>query len=241
MKVDSGILKLLTIKHQDSVINSFGNKVIYSTYSAQAVAPTHKDYWGSLRENMRYEVRMRCSDEVGFNHALWFMPEKSREAQRGGAEYNGWPKCGEIDLMETPRDKPNQTTWFTLHSENYYAGGQNKGANGSTYKTADMADMRQWNIYWIELYRDSIVAGVNGDRFFKHVKGDNGNNDWPWNKSDWYFIVTPGISIDPTSWMGVIKPEEWNPNRPPVMEIDWVRVFTNDEYKGANPPKNRFY
>lgn len=238
MKVKDGVVSLLTVIEADSIVNSFGNKVIYSTYSAQTTSPDKVDHWCDFQEGMRYEVRMRCSSEVGFNHALWFMPENSRDSKSGGAQYEGWPKCGEIDLMETPRATPNQTTWFTLHSENWHAGG---GTNGSTYKTADMKSMENWNIYWIELHKDSIVGGVNGDRFFVHHKGDNGNMDWPWDKSGWYFIVTPGVSIDPASWMGAIKPEQWSAQKPPVMQIDWVRVYTNDRYKGVKPPKARYY
>lgn len=241
MKVKNGTVTLKTVIEPDSIVNSFGNKVLYSTYSAQTTKPGAADHWCDFRTGMRYEVRMRCSSELGFNHALWFMPEVSRASEKGGASYTGWPACGEIDLMETPRDKANQTTWFTLHSENWRAGGQAEGAGPSTYKTCDLQSMEDWNIYWIELYQDSIVGGVNGDRFFVHHRGDNGNIDWPWDKSGWYFIVTPGVSIDPKSWMGVIEPEKWNSAKWPFMELDWVRVYTNDQYKGVKPPKVKYY
>ncbi|MEG1896783.1 MAG: hypothetical protein RR217_01205 [Mucinivorans sp.] len=240
-KVKNGTVTLKTFIEADSIVNSFGNKVIYTTYSVQTTSVGSKDHWCDFRTGMRYEVRMRCSSELGFNHALWFMPEVSRLSNKGGAEYQGWPKCGEIDLMETPRNKPNQTTWFTLHSENWRAGGQKDGAGPSTYKTAKLASMENWNIYWIELYKDHIVGGVNGDAFFKHTYGDNGNTDWPWDKSGWYFIMTPGLSITPDSWMGAIEPEKWDPKHPPMMEVDWIRVYTNDEYKGVEPPKVKFY
>lgn len=235
--VEDGILHLRTIKHQDSIVNSFGNKVIYSTYSIQGVTPQHDDFWGGLSENMRFEVRMKCSDEVGFNHALWFMPEKSRSAKQGGAEYKGWPACGEIDLMETPRPEKNNTTWFTLHSENFYAGSD----NGSTYATLDLQDMSQWHIYWVELTPNSMKGGVNGDCFFERVRDSNGNLDWPWDKDFWYFIMTPGISISPDSWMGVIDPDSWNESVPPYMQVDWLRIYVNDDFREMEAPKQHYY
>lgn len=75
MKVENGILHLLTTEEPDSVVNFFGNTVKYSTYSTQTVAAISPQYWGVFTENMRYEVRMKCSPEIGFNHALWFMPK----------------------------------------------------------------------------------------------------------------------------------------------------------------------
>lgn len=238
MKVKNGILHLLTINEPDSIVNFFGNTVKYSTYSAQTVAAISPQYWGVFTENMRYEVRMKCSHELGFNHALWFMPESSRYGKDGGADYKGWPECGEIDLLETPRDKPNEKAWFTLHSENY----NSKSPNGSIYKTLDLKDMDQWHIYWIELTENEIRAGINGECYFVHSYGDKGNMDWPWSTPQgWFFMMTPGLSFDPNSWMGAANPADWNPSSPPNMQIDWIRVYVNDRYKGAAPPKAKYY
>lgn len=238
MKVKNGVLHLLTINESDSIVNFFGNTVKYSTYSTQTVAAISPQYWGVFTENMRYEVRMKCSHELGFNHALWFMPESSRYGQEGGASYEGWPECGEIDLLETPRDKPNEKAWFTLHSKNY----NNKSPNGSTYNTLDLDDMSQWHIYWIELTEKEIRSGINGECYFVHCYGDKGNTDWPWNTPQgWYFMMTPGLSFDPGSWMGKANPADWNPRTPPNMQIDWIRVYVNDKYKGAAFPKAKYY
>ncbi|ULB35026.1 MULTISPECIES: family 16 glycosylhydrolase [Proteiniphilum] len=238
MRVKKGVLHLLTIEEPDSVVNFFGNTVKYSTYSTQTVAPISPQYWGVFTENMRYEVRMKCGPELGFNHALWFMPENSRYGKDGGASYVGWPECGEIDLLETPRAKPNEKAWFTLHSKNF----NNQSPNGSTHKTLDLDDMNQWHIYWIELTEKEIRAGINGDCYFIHKYGDNGNIDWPWNTPEgWYFMMTPGFSFSQGSWMGSANPADWNPGNPPNMQIDWIRVYTNEKYKGEAPSKARYY
>lgn len=238
MKVEKGILHLLTMEEPDSVVNFFGNTVKYSTYSTQTVAATSPQYWGVFTENMRYEVRMKCSPELGFNHALWFMPENTRYGREGGSSSISWPDCGEIDLLESPRNKPNEKAWFTLHSKNF----NSESPNGSIHKTVDLDDMNQWHIYWVELSENEVRGGVNGDCYFVHRYGDNGNNDWPWNTPEgWYFMMTPGFSFNPDSWMGTANPSEWNSNNPPNMQIDWIRVYTNDKYKGEAPPKNKYY
>ena len=90
-----------------------------------------------------------------------------------------WPKNGEIDLLENPKKTLNDRAHFTLHSENHYAGVV--GGSGSVTSTIDLADMSQWNIYWLEWYPDRIVGGVNGQAYFEHNKGADGNTDWPWS------------------------------------------------------------
>lgn len=209
-----GILRIWCVEEKDSVDNGFGKKVKYSHACFRSATPESEECWCNFGENMRIEVRMRRSNNVGFNNALWFMGNNKRP----------WPSCGEIDLMENPQKTVNHTAHFTLHSENHYAGVV--GGKGSITASHDVGDMTQWNTYWMEWYPDRIVGGVNDCAYFEHHKGDDGNLDWPWSDPEgFYMIISTGISDQVDAWPGAVNAQEWDPANPPCMEIDWIRVY----------------
>lgn len=226
--VADGYLHMWTQEEPDSIDNGFGSKVKY-THSAFRTAPANNpEAWCCFTENMRIEVRYRRTDTKGFNNALWFM----------GSNGKPWPKNGEIDLVENPKKRINQRVHFTLHSEVFHAG--TMGGKGSTTASTVLEDMTRWNIYWVEIHPDKIVGGVNGLQYFEHTKGANGNPDWPWNDpAGFYMIISTGISTDPKLWPGAVDPAEWDAANPPSMDVDWIRVYVNDDFKG--PKAKRMY
>ena len=199
----------------DSVDNGFGVPVKYTTYACRTAPVGAPDEWCNFTENMRIEVRMRRTPTFGINDALWFMGNNNRP----------WPANGEIDLLENPKDTPNNTAHFTLHSENHYAG--TVGGSGSVTANIDVKDMSDWNIYWIEWLPEKIIGGVNGATYFVHDKGADGNTDWPWSDPQgFYMLMTSGLSTNPAAWPGAVAPTQWDRFNPPHMDIDWIRVFT---------------
>lgn len=229
-KVTNGALHIWSVEEPDSVDNFFGQKVKYSHGCYRSPKPGDKEFWCRFTENMRIEIRFKRTDTQGFNDALWFMGNNNRP----------WPKNGEIDLLENPKKTVNQQAHFTLHSENYYAGVV--GGAGSVTASTQLADMTQWNIYWMEWYPDRIVGGVNGQAYFEHRKGANGNTDWPWSDPEGFFLIfSTGISVNPNAWPGAIVPSEWKAETPPSMFIDWIRVYVNDSYIGEKAPSAKFY
>ena len=227
-KVENGVLHMWSVEEPDSIDNGFGKKVKFSHAGYRSVV-SGKQAWCNFTENMRIEIRFKRVAAEGFNDALWFMGNKGP-----------WPKNGEIDLLENPKKKINQRAHFTLHSENHYAGVV--GGEGSVTSTIDLADMSQWNIYWLEWYPDRIIGGVNGKAYFEHKKGDNGNTDWPWsNPAGFYVIFSTGLSVNPNAWPGAVNPAAWDKQNPPSMYIDWIRVYVNDNYAGKKAPKVRYY
>ena len=178
--------------------------------------------WFTLAPNMRMEVRYRRTNTVGFNNAIWF---------QGNVQNVPWPDYGEIDLFENPKKTINQTMHSTLHSANF----SSNNGNAPT-QTIDLDDMTRWNIYWIELYPDKVVMGVNGRTLFQQVKGEGGYTDWPWDHEDgFYMIFSTGMHDADHStrngWMGDVRPIDFeDPNNLPSMEFDWVRVYVNGAY-----------
>ena len=229
-RVQDGYLYMGSMEEPDSIDNGFGKMVKYSSFAWRSSQPGDKDHWCNFTENMRIEVRCRRSNTIGMNDALWFMGNNNRP----------WPDNGEIDLLENPKRTVNHRAHFTLHSKNHYAGVV--GGSGSTTATIDLADMTQWNIYWLEWYPDRIVGGVNGQAYFEHRYGDNGNTDWPWSDAEgFYMLFTSGLSVSEKAWPGKVDSSTWELGNLPHMDVDWVRVFVNDNYAGAPAPKMKFY
>lgn len=229
-EVEDGVLRIRSIAEEDSIDNGFGDKVKYSHGCYRTSLPGAKEFWCNFTENMRIEIRFKRTPYVGFNDALWFMGNTNRP----------WPKNGEIDLLENPKKTLNDLAHFTLHSENHYAGVV--GGMGSVTSSIELADMSQWNIYWMEWYPDRIVGGVNGQTYFEHRKGAGGNTDWPWSDPAGFFLIfSTGISTNPKAWPGAIIPSEWKQDVIPAMYIDWIRVYVNQDYKGGEAPAARYY
>lgn len=229
-EVRKGVLHIRSVEETDSIDNGFGKRVKYSHGCFRTALPGSEEFWCNFTENMRIEVRFKRTPYVGFNDALWLMGNNKRS----------WPANGEIDLLENPKKNLNNRAHFTLHSENHYAGVV--GGAGSVTSSIDIDDMSRWNIYWLEWYPDRIIGGVNGEAYFLHKRGENGNTDWPWSDPEGFFMLfSTGLSTNPGAWPGAVNPAEWKKDAMPDMCIDWVRVYINDQYKGAKAPAVKYY
>ena len=97
-------------------------------------------------------------------------------------------------------------------------------------KTSPLPKIGDYNIYWVELTTDGIKVGINGST----------NVDVP-STSSWGFAPADGLALDflfapadnrPDGWDSVLKAisePKTDPNTP-MMEIDWIRFYTNSTY-----------
>ncbi len=97
-------------------------------------------------------------------------------------------------------------------------------------KQAHSPKIGDYNIYWVELTTDGIKVGINGST----------NVDVP-STSSWGFAPADGLALDflfapadnrPDGWDSVLKAisePKTDPNTP-MMEIDWIRFYTNSTY-----------
>jgi len=227
VSVSDGVLHIKARRLDAPVDNGYGKTVEYAQGALRSAKPNSSQFWCCFTENMRIEVRARRSAYTGLNDAIWFMPNGSGK----------WPACGEIDLLENPKKKINNRAHFTLHTEHHYSG--NGGSGGITASTK-VEDMSDWNIYWMEWYPDKIIGGVNDTAYFTHHKGDT--EDWPWSQEEgFYLILSRGLSTDADRWMGAVDYSTWPTPDAPTMDIDWIRVYTNKDFKGPKAPKIKYY
>lgn len=154
----------------------------------------------------------RCPD--GAFPAIWMMPQKSR--------YQGWPACGEIDIMEHIKQEPH--IHQTIHTNYTYTLGNKAGTTMQT-----VCDYGDWNVYAVEWTNDSLTFYVNDVETFTYrdmnLSDESEKKQWPFtDAAEFYIILNMGLGDDGT-WAGAVD----DAGLPAMMEVDWVRVSVHDE------------
>jgi beta-glucanase (GH16 family) len=154
----------------------------------------------------KLEVRAKLGKGQGSWPAIWMMPESS--------EYGGWPKSGEIDVME----QLNSDTVFyqTMHS---YFIDVLKHKNEPKYFTTSRFKVNEFNVFGMEWYPDRIDLLINGVKTFSYpkLKSDSTGTQWPFDHP-FYIIMDQALG---GSWPGPVK----SGDLPVSMMVDWVRVY----------------
>lgn len=191
------------------------------TYTGQGPwmsAPKTTQYTSGLVESLgkvqpqygKIEASMKIPRGAGLWPAFWMM----------GTNYFtpgvGWPKCGEIDIMEYSGASGGFTAAFHTGAYNYLNGGggvlNTQGFSLSDYDTA-------FHLYGIEWTPTRVAFYVDGKVVLTADKAQMGtsSDQWPFDQPFWLKLnlaVGGPYGGDPSS--GAF---------PKTMEIDWVRVY----------------
>ena len=160
----------------------------------------------------RFEASAILPSGRGTWPAIWMLPDLG--------QYGGWPRAGEIDIMEHVGFDPDRVH-FTVHTEAYnHSRGTQKGAS-ITVPTA----RSEFNIYAVEWTPSEIRSYVNDTHYFtfRNERLTNPQADdqhWPFDHP-FHFIFN--IAVGGT-WGGQqgIDPNIW----PQRMQVDYVRVYS---------------
>lgn len=159
----------------------------------------------------RVEARARLPGGKGMWPAIWMMPTV--------AKYGGWPKSGEIDIMENVGFDP-KTVHFTVHTESY-----NHTINTQKSGTTQLPDpQRDFHVYSIEWNSEKIVFQADGKTIFTFPNEGKGSATWPFDHN---FHLKLNVAVG-GSWGGAVDDAIF----PQRMEVDYVRVFTWDATAG---------
>jgi beta-glucanase (GH16 family) len=154
----------------------------------------------------RIEVSAKLPSGRGTWPAIWMLPTDW--------EYGGWPKSGEIDIMEHVGYNPD-VVHISTHTEAYYwVLGNNKTAT-MTVPTA-RTDFHTYRIDWTPFAVRGFIDGVH---IFTHINEGTGYQSWPFDKR---FHLLLNIAVG-GNWGGQqgVDPAIF----PATMEIDWVRYY----------------
>ncbi|GAB5520969.1 MAG: hypothetical protein RhofKO_32200 [Rhodothermales bacterium] len=155
----------------------------------------------------RIEIRAQLPTGKGMWPALWMLGENISEV--------GWPRCGEIDIMENVGFDPN-VIHANIHTQAF---NHNIGTNKGDQITVSRP-FEGYHVYAVEWFEDRIDFYVDGEPYFRFVKqAGYGVEEWPFDNPH-YLIMNIAVG---GSWGGLqgiddaIFPQE--------MRIDYVRVY----------------
>lgn len=157
----------------------------------------------------RVDMRAKIPKGKGIWPALWMLGKNITT--------NGWPNCGEIDIMETIGSFPKD-----LHATVHYG---NIGASNSTSKTAvysqptgDLSDF--FHVYSFVWSQDTMEIMIDNISYLKTNKALIGNV-YPFN--DPFFMIF-NVAVG-GNWPGSPDGTTIFPAR---MAVDYIRVFSKN-------------
>ena len=153
--VKNGFLTI-TAKRQDA-----GGK----KYTSARLRSLHKGDW----LYGRFEIRAKVPSGNGTWPAIWMLPSEDT--------YGGWPKSGEIDIMEYVGSDPD-TVLGTVHTESYnHIIGTQKG------KSTRVADAdEKFHTYILEWDANEIKIFVDKKLYFNFKNEGKTPAEWPFDQ-----------------------------------------------------------
>jgi beta-glucanase (GH16 family) len=174
----------------------------FAEYTSASVTTEGKASW----RYGRIEVRARLPTGRGLWPAIWMLGVNRREV--------GWPRCGEIDIMENVGYDP-ELIHANIHTEAYnHVRGTNKGDRIRVEKP--WAD---FHVYALEWTPERLDFFVDDRKYFTYENERAGPAAWPFDQP-FYLILNVAVG---GSWGGRqgVDPEVF----PQRMEVDYVRVY----------------
>jgi beta-glucanase (GH16 family) len=153
----------------------------------------------------RIDIRAILPKGSGIWPAFWLLPQNE--------VFGGWPKSGEIDLMEVKGGEPAKTLG-TLH---YGPGpGSTYISRNYTLPAGNFND--QFHVFSLEWKQDQIKWLVDDNVFSTINKADIGANNWPFNEL-FYLIINLAVG---GNFPG---PVDANTQFPQWLIVDYLRVY----------------
>ena len=153
----------------------------------------------------KIEIRAKLEAARGAWPAMWMLSESNT--------YGGWPKSGEIDIMEHLNF--DSIVYQTTHS--HYTKVLAKGTDHPYYTKANFKP-NDFNTFGLEWYPDKLVFTLNGKTTFEYPKLKNVDaSQWPYDKP-FYILIDQQLG---GSWVGKVNTKDL----PVSMIVDWVRVY----------------
>lgn len=154
----------------------------------------------------RVEVRAILPKGRGLWPAIWMLPTDWK--------YGGWPKSGEIDIMEHVGHKPD-TVFGSVHTEKFNHAIHTQVTQGIKIEHPYTA----YHIYAVEWFADRIDFYVDDQKYLTFKNTKKGSAEWPFNQN---FHVILNLAVG-GNWGGEKGIDE--SVYPATMKVDYVRVF----------------
>lgn len=160
----------------------------------------------------RIDIRAVLPEGKGLWPATWML----------GSNFfsDGWPKCGEIDIMELVGHQPNRVYGTVHYGENV---GEHQQRGGSKSLPAGLKYSDEYNVFSLVWKENEIRWLVNDQLYFLVSKNDIGDV-YPFN-NEFFFIFNVAVG---GQWPGDPGPATVFPQQ---MIVDYVRVFQDNQWQ----------
>lgn len=190
--IQDGILTITAIKEP-----AFGKD-----YSSARLTTKGKGDW----KYCKVEVKAKVPSGAGTWPAIWMLPTENT--------YGGWPKSGEIDIMEHVGFNPD-TVFSTVHTGafNHTIGTQVGKKMGLPTATTE------FHVYTTEWNENEIKSYVDGEHYFTFTNNGDGFEAWPFDQP-FHLILNLAIGGGLGGQKGIDDSKF-----PHKFQIDYVRVY----------------
>jgi beta-glucanase (GH16 family) len=195
-------LKNARVEDGKLIIETHKEKFEESEYTSSRIATNQKGDW----KYGKFEIRAKLPSGLGVWPAIWMLPTDW--------EYGGWPKSGEIDIMEHV-GHVQDSIYGTIHTKAYnHSIGTHIGQ--PTFVENPANEFHNYSIEWTE---NSIKWFVDEVQYFEVENEQKTFAEWPFDKR---FHLVLNIAVG-GFWGG----EKGIDNNifPQKMMIDYVRVY----------------
>ncbi len=192
------------VENGNLIIEAHRTKMGKKEYTSARLVTKGKQSW----RNGKIEIRAKLPTGLGTWPALWMLPEDNA--------YGGWPRSGEIDIMEHVGYNPD-TIFGTVHTEAFNHGiGTQVDAGIFDPNTED--EFHNYSIIWND---HTISWYIDGDQYHEFHNKNKTYKEWPFDKR---FHLIMNIAVG-GNWGGKhgVDPNIF----PQKMEVDYVKVFEN--------------
>ena len=194
--VENGVLTITAIREE------FGDR----HYTSARVISKNK---GDILYG-RIEIKAKIPAGKGTWPAIWMLPTDW--------EYGGWPKSGEIDIMEHVGFDPD-VIHISTHCEAYYFWLNNQKTAVEKIENATT----QFHLYRVDWTPDAILGYIDDKLIFTNANEGTGYKAWPFDKR---FHILLNIAVG-GNWGGQQGIDE---NAfPASMLVDYVRFYKMTE------------
>jgi len=179
----------------------------HAEYTSASLTTRGRSEW----RRGRFEVRAKLPRGRGVWPAIWMLGVDRERA--------GWPRCGEIDIMEYVGFDPH-VVHANIHTGKYnHVRGTGKGSQLRVEVPFD-----DWHIYALEWHSDRLDFFVDDKKFFTYTKEKEAREDvWPFDQPC-YLILNLAIGGSWGAQRGIddaIFPQRF--------EVDYVRIYQQVE------------
>jgi beta-glucanase (GH16 family) len=193
LQVSDGTLKIIALKES----------YLGKSYTSARIVTKNKGDW----KYGRIEARLKMPYGQGIWPAFWMMPTSN--------VYGGWPKSGEIDIMEYLGHETNKV-YGTIH---YGPAWPNNQHSGSYYMLGNGNNFSDdFHVFAVEWEENVIRWYVDDKLYFTRTPSSISPYDWPFDQE---FFVILNLAVG-GNWPG-------NPDAttvfPQTYEVDYVRVY----------------